>query len=140
MIASAIRIALTDIEYIEGLVGLPLADMLTDSLKMLSECIYHVLCAPQQGTAFTILQSSIFFTNCPLTVMRVPTFILCSAFLPAKEKVVVPQGLLHFLQKQTETGFRNKLRFSLITSAARKLLLSLFSVHNVSNLCQALPN
>ena len=50
MIASAIRIALTDTEYIEGLVGLPLADMITDSLKMLSECAYHVLCAVGSGT------------------------------------------------------------------------------------------
>ena len=50
MIASAIRIALTDTEYIEGLVGLPLADMITDSLKMLSECAYHVLRAVGSGT------------------------------------------------------------------------------------------
>ena len=49
MIASAIRIALTDVEYIEGLVGLPLADMITDSLKMLSECTYHVLCTTASG-------------------------------------------------------------------------------------------
>ncbi len=54
MIASAIRIALTDTQYIEGLVGLPLADMITDSLKMLSECTYHILCTQPQGNVPSI--------------------------------------------------------------------------------------
>ena len=52
LIASAIRIALADMDYIEGLVGLPLADMVTDNLKMLAECTYHVLCSTSYGENF----------------------------------------------------------------------------------------
>lgn len=52
LLASAIRMSLCDVDYIEGLVGLPLADLVTDNLKMLAECSYYVLCTTSVGKIF----------------------------------------------------------------------------------------
>jgi hypothetical protein len=49
LLATGIRLAVCDFDYIEGLVGSKLPESMKDNLKLLGECSYHILTASSYG-------------------------------------------------------------------------------------------